>query len=113
MALNVIVQVTGTLFGVHAALKMRVVGGPMTIQLSSDPISLSEIWHLIDQQLGTFGLSLPDLSGTPWGAIIAHTMITPSLWIAPSGSDPSREAAYLELAFSEPIHIGYSGSYGP
>jgi hypothetical protein len=113
MALNVIVQVTGTLFGVHAALKMRVVGGPMTIQLSSDPISLSDIWHLIDQQLGTFGLSLPDLSGTPWGAIIARTMITPSLWIAPSGSDPSREAAYLELAFSEPIHIGYSGHYGP
>lgn len=105
---DVIIQVTGTLFeSAKATINMRVIGGPVSIQLTTEAITLSKVWNSLTEELAkNFNLPLPSLSGTPWVEVINEASVIPSIWLSPSGKDKSKESASLEFAFCTPIKIG-------
>jgi hypothetical protein len=113
---DVILTITGKLFGVPAELDVRVLGGPVSVRLSpQQPINLVDIWNSISQELEDItGITLPNISSGPWARIFRvdqKTQVTPALWFGPSGTN-GKAAIYLQLDFSEPIGIGGTTSYG-
>ncbi len=108
MSTDVILQLSGTLFGVDLDAEVVVAGGPLSFRLApAQPIPFEEIWNAIDTELQNIaGFSLPDIAGGPWGGLFgAGGTVMPTLWIAPSGPGPAA-GTYLQLDFSEPIQIG-------
>ncbi|WP_148294285.1 hypothetical protein [Azospirillum sp. B506] len=105
---DVVIHMAGKLFGIPATLNIQLLGGPASFTLTSEPVSFSEIWQAIDNEIqDILGVSLPDLSGSPWSVLSdpsSTATVTPTLWISPPGSET--RAAALELVFSQPIRIG-------
>ncbi|MDB4916776.1 MAG: hypothetical protein JWM95_4420 [Gemmatimonadetes bacterium] len=100
----------GKALGVEAELDIRVIGGPLSIRLApTESIHLERVWNEISNQLqGLVGFGLPSLNG-PWTKVLGHwdtLLITPTLWISPSGGDSSKFAATIQLEFDHPVHIG-------
>jgi hypothetical protein len=108
----------GEVLGVPLDLELYFKGGPLSLRLTlQQPISIQKIWDTISQALyNVSGLSLPDLTGGPWGKFLTISnpppTIQPSLWITPTGPDGSY-SAYLELVFSSSICIGGEWEEGP
>src|ERR1700690_257724 len=113
-----ILSFEGEVLGVPLDLELYVKGGPLSLRLTlQQPISIQKIWDTISQALyNVSGLSLPDLTGGPWGKFLTISnpppTIQPSLWITPTGPDGSY-SAYLELVFSSSICIGGEWEEGP
>ncbi|HYK02934.1 MAG TPA: hypothetical protein VE974_14330 [Thermoanaerobaculia bacterium] len=107
---NLILKLSGRLFGVDLDADIQVIGGPLSFRLAPrNAISFGDIWDAIDEQVQDLaGFSLPDVKNGPWKQLFTATTVLPTLWISPSGASAGGQAtgAYLELAFSEPVHVG-------
>jgi hypothetical protein len=115
---EVVLNITGEVLSVPMALELHFFGAPLSLRLSlQNPISIEKIWQTISEALyNVSGLSLPDLTGGPWGKFLSlgspPAEIRPSLWIKPTTPN-GNYAAYLELAFTRTIRIGGTWSAGP
>ena len=117
MPTEIVLSFTGEVLQVPLRLNLYLGGAPASLQLTTQsPLSINGIWQTISDALyEVSGLSLPDLTGGPWGAFLTglqDNTVAPSLWITPSNAD-GNFSAYLELAFSNAIHIGGTKTYGP
>lgn len=110
---NVVLQATVTVFGFEANLEMPVYGAPVSIRLSPErPVNFQDVWNGLSHAIEEIaGFGLPDL-GAWKGLIRAPSLIAPSLWLGPSGSDSSKLSVYLQLDFLDPIGIGGSIDLG-
>src|SRR5256714_10059710 len=113
---DVILQISGTLFGVPADVKLQVMGAPLSIQIAPKyPVSLLDMWNSISDELyKLIGINLPNITSGPWAKIFQieqNTQIEPSLWLSPTGAN-EKFAIYLELQLTEPIGIGGTTHFG-
>lgn len=113
--MDVFVRTSGALLGVKAALDVQVMGGPVAVRLTATtPISLSDIWNGLRQELAKLGLDLPAIPEGPWSVIFKqHVLVT--AWVSPG----TVTAVALELAFAsddgkaQPFEIGGTTHVGP
>jgi len=116
MKTNVFIEVVGSVFDTDIELNVQVAGAPLSISLApKQPLNFLQIWNEVsDVMQNIAGFGLPDLSGGPWGKMLQSSLqsVQPTLWISPSGGQGGSTAAYLELAFGSPIHIGGSWDIG-
>ncbi|MFA0811942.1 hypothetical protein [Microbulbifer epialgicus] len=110
---NLVLKATGSAFDVPLELDMQLLGGPLSLTLSTtQSLSINDVWDLFSSQLeSATGVSLPDIPAGPWQAIMDRD-ITPSLSVTPSTAQ-GNTAAYLQLALDQPLNIGGTGRYGP
>ena len=100
-------QILGKVFGVPVELTIQILGGPYSIRIATqEGLNLSDIWNTLSAKLYEgIGISLPDLSNGPWGAVMGikeGTLATPTIYIGPATTNGNGDSGKLTDGTGKP-----------